>query len=527
MKRSSFYMLRQLLVPILGAVLLLGTRIWGAVHGGVSPSLLGMGAVALVLMLLGIVWQERGRLRDSIASAAYCFFVFLSCVFAYLIVANHSMPIDVTAHRIHTLSGQSRAFLHQLDTRIKVVAFAEIQDHAALSDFFDLYRRETDKIDFELYDPTINAGEALQFAEKVYPGDLFVTAYQGGEQLRRQRGILRASDRYRESALSNALLKVVRGRDDRIYFITGKGERSTRPPENLRREAVDVSLSQTVQVLADRVLPIAELNMQGAGKIPGDAGVVVIAGPTLDLFDQEREMLLNYLDEGGSLLVMIDPMMVIGRDLPNLRAVLTHAGMDAQNDIVIDPFARPTNTHTMVQPAGAHPIVEASNETPFMMNIVRPVEDRSDLSPRSALVKPLLATHDKVWVEDAHQLSATMRATQPDDAALIHSQTMALAGTYSTPGGVRGEVARLVLIGDSDAFGNYMVSNEAAVFLLQCVNWLTARQDQLAIPPKLLPVSKLRLTQGRFWIICGGLLLLGLSLLGGGVGYTAARRRMR
>ncbi|MCB2155620.1 GldG family protein [bacterium] len=530
MNRSSFYMLRQLFLPILGAVLLLGTLIWGAILGGFQAWLLGMGGAALVLLVLGIVWQERGSVRDSVASIAYSLFIFLSCIFVYLMVANHSVPIDVTEHRVHTLSEQTRVFLHQLDTQVQVTVFAELADHASLRDFLDLYERESDKIHFEIFDPTINAAEAMQFADSVYPGDVFVTAYRGGEQLRRQRTVIRATDRYRENSLSNALLRVVRGRDQKIYFLSDKGERGLTPLKDRRPGQNDFSLQKAAQQMSDSIMPVAGLDLQTAAQIPTDAGVVVISGPTIDLYDREREILLSYLDEGGSILILIDPMLIQGRDFPNLRAVMQRAGIDAPNEILIDRFA-PRDVMqglpVMVRPVGEHAIVAASSDKPFLMNNVRPLENRPELASADAMITPLLASHDKVWAEDPQELRDTLKATPPEDEALIHAWPTAMASIFGTPGGVRGDVARMVVIGDSDTFGNDFVQDESATFLTQCVNWLAAREDQMAIPPKLLPATHLELTEKRFWIICGGLLLLGLGLLAGGVGYTIARRRMR
>jgi len=45
--------------------------------------------------------------------------------------------------------------------------------------------------------------------------------------------------------------------------------------------------------------------------IPKDATVVVVAGPQRSLFDQEVKALSDYLNQGGSLLLMIDPIQIL------------------------------------------------------------------------------------------------------------------------------------------------------------------------------------------------------------------------
>jgi hypothetical protein len=294
-----------------------------------------------------------------------------------------------------------------------------------------------------------------------------------------------------------------------------------------RPNTPDTSFSTVAQIWGDRVLPITSFNMQAEGRIPDDAAVVILAGPQADLFDAERELLVDFLDEGGSLLVMLDPMMVASRgEMPNLMEILRRVGLGSPNDIIIDPFS---GGRGLVFAAflNNHPIMSGTGSLRLSLRAARPVALRPEEGQRGAMPKPLFLTNEKSWHRDVQRWIVDGQPLQPSDDDPVGSIVLAAASEYPTPGGVRGERARVVLVGDSDFLANDVVDNERAGLGLSMMNWLASRDDQLAIPPRLLPPSSFTLTQGGFWLLVGTLLLVGLGLLLGGTSYAVARRRMR
>jgi hypothetical protein len=81
------------------------------------------------------------------------------------------------------------------------------------------------------------------------------------------------------------------------------------------------------------------LNLAAENKIPEDAKVVIVAGPTHPLLDQEVAQLKAYVDKGGSLVVLEDPTVFtsLGSGPDPLSDYLkTDWGITLQNDVVID-----------------------------------------------------------------------------------------------------------------------------------------------------------------------------------------------
>lgn len=520
---------RQLALPVVGFAMLAGSLLWGAQIGMFPAWLLGMAACSLVLILAGLLWQEGGSIGDSVTSLTYSLFVLLCAVFLYLIAANHSRRIDLTRFQVNTLSEQTVAMLRSLQTPVRIVAFAETRDHPGLQEFFKLYEQHSDLLVFETYDPDLQIGMARQYDEMVYPGYAYAIAYEDGAEIRRHRFILQPGSERRENILSNAILKAERGAAEKIYFTVGHNERLVAPDESLEtgRRRIGETLLLFAQALGQNVMPVETINLARESRVPRDAAMIVVAAPTVDLLEWEREILIEYLNEGGSLMVFIEPLAAAG-NLNDLEALLAYVGIEAPNRILIDRYGSPSLIDVLTSPSGDHPIVREAGQGMVIASQARPLELRPDIAAMPTVsIEPLLVTNASVWTLNPQEIVNRREITPPQDPAEIQAFAVAVAATFPTPGGARGSAARVVAFGDVDFLSNARIqAGTPAIVGLHSVNWLAQREDMLAIPPKLIPATTFQIPQGRLFLILGILLLMGLLLLAGGVGYTLARRRM-
>ena len=108
-----------------------------------------------------------------------------------------------------------------------------------------------------------------------------------------------------DSTVQKHLIKLTRGQRT-VYFLAGHGEANWRETENdfrkinlYKRELLEGTMSLKVKTFG-----VAD---GSTTQVPDDADVVVVAGPTEPLLDEEVQTLAKFYDGGGSLLVMIDP----------------------------------------------------------------------------------------------------------------------------------------------------------------------------------------------------------------------------
>lgn len=384
MRRGSFA--AQVAVSAIGFAMLASTLAGGVLLGAFPPWLVAMGAIAVVTVLFGLFRQAAGSMRDSLASAACSVFVLLSTVFAYLIAANHSRPIDLTRYGTHSLSEQTRSYIASLSVPIRLTVFATSDRHDDYADFLTQYERLSPMLEIRILDPSADTEIARRYNPKgVFPGEAFVETVDAPTR-NVQQFAFEALDRYRENTVTNAILRLERGRDEKIYVVPGRGGRSLEAPKNPRPNQPDTSLSVFAEALERQMTTVAELNLASVAAVPDDAACVVIAAPETDFPPAELEVLRSYLDEGGSMLVLVEPML--RRDLDGLNELLAEAGIRVPNGVLVDGAPAAGDPVTIaVRVDGPHPIAEACGNAVFAMPMARPVDATADAQERSRVWK--------------------------------------------------------------------------------------------------------------------------------------------
>jgi ABC-type uncharacterized transport system involved in gliding motility auxiliary subunit len=88
---------------------------------------------------------------------------------------------------------------------------------------------------------------------------------------------------------------------------------------------------QAVNSLEAKGYQVEPLNLVERSTIPNNADVIIIASPKRKIFPQEVTALKNYLEQGGKILLLIDPQTETG-----LEPLLTPWGVKLDNRIIID-----------------------------------------------------------------------------------------------------------------------------------------------------------------------------------------------
>lgn len=106
----------------------------------------------------------------------------------------------------------------------------------------------------------------------------------------------------------------------KMYILNGHGEAelSTTFSNQLTKENIETE----------------EFSLLTTNEVPDDADFVLINAPSSDISEEEKNMLENYFDNGGKLLVMAGP--VESGDLPNLYSLLSDYGVKSDNGVVVD-----------------------------------------------------------------------------------------------------------------------------------------------------------------------------------------------
>ncbi len=519
----------RLALPVLGLLFILGAMAVAFFRPDLAGrGLYALGALGLLLFLTIFFTWEKGNLLNFLHLGIYSALIAGCMVVVYLFVQNHPVSWDLTSDRIHSLSPQTEQYLQRLPAPVKIVAFVEGDQRRQAEEFLALYREANPAlVQTEVHDLVRDKLVAQQYDRNVYPGDYYVVREGTEEGEKRQKKVsLGEIMRDAESQITNAIIEVMRDRTATVYYLTGHGEKSLTPPQNASPDAPDASLSRIRNVLQERAFPCQELNLLQRGAIPDDTALLVIAGPTRDLFDLERDMLSDYLANGGKLLLLFDPVLERNTRFPNLVSILSDYGIQTpQNAVVADLASAQLNVGPLtplIQQFGKHRIVEGLPQEAFFFVEARPVEPAPDL-PAGLSVTPLLRTGPGAWSVDVDELIANnLRLRQPESGG--SAQTLAVAAVKAGP--TPEADTRIVVMGDSDVFTNAAVGPMTATLFYQACNWLAEREDLLSIPPKILSETPILLQPSDLLILSFALGLIVLVVLFGGLGFTVLRRKL-
>ena len=325
-----------------------------------------------------------------------------------------------------------------------------------------------------------------------------------------------------EQLFTSALVQLSEGRKPKILFTTGHGEHALDDQSGR-------GLSGAQQLLGRDNFDLSEWASLGKPAVPPGTDLLVIAGPTGSFVQPELDAFSAYLNNGGRMLVLLDPTLgpAAGTGLVStgLEGWLARYGIKAGQDIVVDPsnplpFFGPETIFS--KEYGDHPITKALAEgnLPVLLSVVRSMAPGS--APGVKLTE-LVHTSSAGWGEtDLANLDKVARDAR-DVPGPVSIAVVAESG--STAPGKR--AMRLVAIGDSDFAANQLLQANVAntVLLSNALNWLVEREALLGIPPKKTEQVKLTLTHDeirRIYLLAAALPFLSVVL---GAAVFFRRRR--
>ncbi len=465
---------------------------------GYADLLFLWGNLGVGLVLVGIAFfssldgmRERMRSGEARRVGKYGTSAVLSTVLGIAILgmlgylgARNSVRWDFSEAGVHSLSDQTGKVLANLERDVEVTAFYTPVDRVPVRALLDKYVYESERFRVTWADPTSRPDLVEQLGitrEQLAGGILHVTL---GEEST-------ALTDVDEERLTNALVKLTRSADKKVYFLTGHNER----PATGEAASEEGGFGAAADALRNENYRVADLVLATVGDVPQDADVVIIPGPTRPFLPEEHKALQRYVDRGGSLLVMVDPMAKT-----DLYEDLERWGVSLGDDFIIDQmqglFGRPA-TPVANGYSREHPITESMREV-TIFHLARSVELAEEARSRFTL---LVFTGESSWAESNLEAQPELGA---DD--LRGPVPIAAAGHPILPD-VDGEQpapdpetsARLVVFGDSDFATNELIdAYRNRDLFVNAVNWLLGDVEAISIRPNTSRASRVQLTSEQF-----------------------------
>ena len=404
--------------------------------------------------------------------------------------------------------------LQGLTKPVKATVFARTEDFDRFRSRLDEYQYVTKQLQVEYIDPE----KRPSLAERLKESGLgtVVLEYEG----RVQRVTSDA-----EQDLTNGLIKVVQGKQPKVYFVQGHGERDINGSDPQGYGGIGEQLK------SDNFLTEPFVLLQQ--DIPADAAVVIVAGPKSDFLEPEIGKLKTYLAKGGKLMVLIDPPpSAEAKPLTNLIALLKDWAVEVGNNAVLDPMSQLRGTQADVPVAAQYPYHPITNTFRLLTaypysRSVKPIEG----APGGRTATSFVMSGRNSWAEsDLKTLTTKGEATPEFDKGDVQgpiSLAVAVSAPVegATPPPAEGPDAnpnkpetRLVVVGDSDFAANSVagIPGNQDMFL-NMINWLAQQENLISVRPRNPEDRRITMTAGQdrmiFWFTMA--ILPGLIFLAG------------
>ena len=463
--------------------------------------------ILLTLFVMAIRLPLRGR--RSRAAALLANALIASVAIAVVIAANialyrHDVHFDVTREGRNTPPRQLADVVNELRVPLALTYFYNAGDPNALAvrDLVEVAARNHPLFAFRAIDLDKEPGLAR---------DIGVHSYNTA--------VLQAADRKvlvenvtDAARLGYAALHVLRQRAETICFVTGHGETFRQTDhfhyghsETLQGHdspgASDVVVAAPEQL--DRLqIALGEIGFETRGivtatgnAIPSDCTAVAEIGPRTALAPGEADRLVDYLKDGGRLLMLIDPQFSIGSELET--RLLSPVGLSSEQAIVIDPLNHfRTDPDKVALPYyPPHPITENIALTVFPQ--ARPIHLAKP--PPAVTASVLAASSQDSYLRPpsaAGGLTVAAGGQAVSDGRGARALAVALEGAW--PGATAGKKFRLVLAGTSKFASNeyfpYVSNGELSVAMLR---WLADDDATPNLAPHTYTVPEIVLTSAQ------------------------------
>lgn len=275
-----------------------------------------------------------------------------------LAVAALDISLDMTEHKVYTLSNRTTNIVKELEQDVTVyILDSEENFPLDYKQILQQYERLSSHVQLRYRDMNLYPEFAQQYTqEEPLEDSLIVVSGENSVYLDASKftttTISADSTSYKmeyelEPLVTTAINKVNGGESGIVYQTTGHSE---------------LQLTNSVQTaLLRNNFILQDISLQSEQQIPEDVAVVLVYAPAQDFSEDECRKLHNYLDKGGRLYLILDAVV----ETENLDALMKEYGIVAVDGIVLEQDATMiyTDSDGTATPSYIIPKVENSTLT--------------------------------------------------------------------------------------------------------------------------------------------------------------------
>src|SRR6266511_5186595 len=419
------------------------------------------------------------------------------------IAFKHYVRWDFSRDQKYALSDKTKRFLDTLKGKMRITVFfppgtpitTDVQN--LLTEY---QYAGKGKVDIEHIDPERNLSRAKELFDKykvVTDEALLVVDYEGRSKTVKasemadidQSGMAfgegpRVAAFKGEQAITSAMIDLVEGKKKTLGYVTGHKEPALSAPTS------PITLLKTF--IENENIKFQELNLLDQPAIPADVNAVMIVGPQYDFSEREMQVLRDFWDKQGRILVLVDP----AANTPRLRAFLNELGVKVNDDRLMVFLRTGIQELALTRDVQAHflgdsPVTKrlADVRALFFGGTSSLTLEPNRVRAANIRLEPLIQAEKGYFAETDYntdnQPKLQADAKQSSNVPLTIGAAVEKGGSADQR--VQMNSPRLVVVSNATFVQDNAITQDqqALDFISGSVNWLLSREQLIGIAPKI------------------------------------------
>lgn len=471
--------------------------------------------------------------KKWLRSIALTILLFAIIVAAYLVInfvvkqANFT-DFDFTKEKIYSISQATEDKLQNLDKDVTISVYnmyqyvedfaykyANLNDHIKVEKLENLNAKTDWKTNYGVTDTSSFLVIQTEDKEKIlFSSDFYTYDYTTYEEIDTT-----------EEAITNAILDVTIEEKPKIYFLTG---------HNLYSEDYFQYLQMSLE---DEANEVESIDLLTTGSVPEDCQVLVITALQEDITEKERDAILDYIEQGGEILLLMDPNLN-KIEMPNFQDVLDEYGVSISDGYLLEGDA-----NQMMAGAPNYIITPISSSSEIVKNISMGLNiclinsgkldfaSTEELEEKNVTLETLATVSDQAFYRTDLESSSETKIDSDEDAA---GATVAAMLTKEVD---EDNTSKLIVFANTAFATNVQIDPQYYILaitnynnedvLLNSVSYLTQREDNITIRKDSEAVTTYNVTEMQTRIVLGLIFSIPILIVVIGIVVWQLRRRKK
>lgn len=246
-----------------------------------------------------------------------------------ILLENVVLPeIDCTKNKIYSLSQETKDKLGKVEKDINITLI-NYSNYQSVINFAERYVELNNHIKIEKVDDLSARADLMQKYSLNATDSMIIVSSGSNEKTLTDSDLMTydyttyAQIDITEEAITNAIMDVITEEKAKIYFMNHHTMYDTQ------------YFSTIMQAMKNEANEVETLDILANGGIPEDCNCLVISTLKEDLTEQERDKIIEYIKNGGEMLLMCGPN-ITNANLSNFQKVLDEYGISLDKGVVFE-----------------------------------------------------------------------------------------------------------------------------------------------------------------------------------------------